>query len=145
MLMPSVSQVRRMITFTLDPPSIIVPGTSLPLMMTVTTGLLVSTTASPSSGFEKNVGVDSELYGYNAKLLPVYLIPQSSLLTGWWLVVPLLLRQSSSWLLAVLLWALPSIDCYNPLHFSNNCSIASGRHLVHLCLCLLVAFCGNLD
>ena len=68
--MPSVSQVHQLITFTSDPPSIIVPSTSLPLMMTVTAGLLVSTTVGPSSEFEKNVGAGSGLCGDNADFNP---------------------------------------------------------------------------
>ena len=55
--MPKVSQVLLLMTFTPDPPSIIVPVISLPFTITVIVGLLVSTTAGPSSGLEKNVGV----------------------------------------------------------------------------------------
>ena len=52
---PSVSHVLLMITFTPDPPSTIVPVTSLPLLINVTIRLLVSTTVGPSLGFVKNV------------------------------------------------------------------------------------------
>ena len=69
-LMPSVSQVHWLITFTLDPPSIIILGTSLPLMMTITVGLLMSTTVGPSSELEKNDGVASKLCGDNANFNP---------------------------------------------------------------------------
>ena len=43
-------------TFTPDPLSMIVLTISLPFTITVIVGLLVSTTVSPSSGLEKNVG-----------------------------------------------------------------------------------------
>ena len=52
--MPKVSQVLLLMMFTPDPPSIIVPAISLPFTITVIVGLLVSTTAGPSSGLEKN-------------------------------------------------------------------------------------------
>ena len=48
----------------------IVPGNSIPLMMTVTSELLVSTMVAPSSGFEKNVGVGSVLCGDNNDFNP---------------------------------------------------------------------------
>ena len=54
--MPKVSHVRLLMTFTIDPPSIIVPAISLPFTITMIAGLLVSTTAGPSSGLEKNAG-----------------------------------------------------------------------------------------
>ena len=43
-------------TFTPDPPSIIVPAISFPFTIAVIAGLLVSTTVGPSSGLEKNAG-----------------------------------------------------------------------------------------
>ena len=43
-------------TFTPDPPSIIVPAISFPFTIAVIAGLLVSTTMGPSSGLEKNAG-----------------------------------------------------------------------------------------
>ena len=45
-----------MMAFAPDPLSIIVPAISLPFTITVIDGLLMSTTAGPSSGLEKNVG-----------------------------------------------------------------------------------------
>ena len=53
-----------LITFTPDPPSTIVPGTSHPLMITVA-GLLVPTTTGPSSGFEKKAGAGAKCGGAN--------------------------------------------------------------------------------
>ena len=67
---PKVLHIRQLITFTPDPPSTIVPGTSRPLMMAVIVGLLVSTTANPSSRFEKNVGAGAGLGGANADFKP---------------------------------------------------------------------------
>ena len=55
--MPKVSHVLLLMTFTPDPPSVIVLAISLPFTITVIAGLLVSTTAGPSSGLEKNVVV----------------------------------------------------------------------------------------
>ena len=54
-----------LITFTPNPPSTIVLGTSCPLMMIVIAGPLVSTTVSPSSGFEKKAGASAEYGGAN--------------------------------------------------------------------------------
>ena len=69
-LMPSVSQVCRLITLTLDPPSMIVPGSSLLFMMTIIAELLMSTTTNPFSGFEKNVDDSSGLCGDNIGINP---------------------------------------------------------------------------
>ena len=55
--------------FTLDPPSIIIPGSSCPFTMAVIAGLFVSTTVGPSSGFEKKVGAGG---------VPTAVIPVSS-------------------------------------------------------------------
>ena len=55
--MPKVSHALLLMTFTPEPPSIIVPTISFPFTITVFAGLLVSTTAGPSSGLEKNIGV----------------------------------------------------------------------------------------
>ena len=62
----NVSHIFLLITFTLDPPSMIVSGTSLPLMITITAGLLVSTTVGPSLGFVKNMGVVAGFGGDSA-------------------------------------------------------------------------------
>ena len=53
---PKVSHVLLLMTFTPEPPSIIVLMISLPLTIVGIDGLLVSTTAGPSSGLEKNAG-----------------------------------------------------------------------------------------
>ena len=55
--MHRLSHVRRLMTFTPNPPSMIVLAISLPFTITVIAGLLLSTTVGPSSGLEKNVDV----------------------------------------------------------------------------------------
>ena len=55
--MPKLSHVPLLMTFTLEPPSIIVPTISLPFTIIVIPRMLVSTTTGPSSGLEKNVVV----------------------------------------------------------------------------------------
>ena len=65
-----MSHVRRLITFTPDPPSTIVPGTSRPLIMAVIVELLVSTTVGPSSGFETKAGAGVGPGGANASFRP---------------------------------------------------------------------------
>ena len=62
--------IQSLITFTYDPPSTIVPGSSRPLIIVVIAELLVSTTAAPSSRFENNVGANVGLDGANADFNP---------------------------------------------------------------------------
>ena len=59
---PDVSHVFWLITLMLDPHLIIVLVTSLPLMITITDGLLVFTIVSPSLEFVKN-GVVIAVFG----------------------------------------------------------------------------------
>ena len=65
-----VLQVQRLITFTLDPPSTIVPGSSRPLTIAVIAGPFVSTTVGPSSGFEKKAGAGGLSTAVNPDLSP---------------------------------------------------------------------------
>ena len=67
---PKVSHVLLLITFTPEPLSIIVPAISLPLTITIIDGLLVSTTAGPSSRLEKNVGAGSGFGSMTVVLSP---------------------------------------------------------------------------
>ena len=69
-LIPNVSHVRWLITFTPEPPSIIVLVISFPLIITIIVGLLMSTTTGPSSRLEKNVGAGSGFCEVNAILRP---------------------------------------------------------------------------
>ena len=67
---PRVSKSRRLITLTPDPLSTIVRGSSNPLIVAVISGLLVSTTAGPSFGLEKNGGACNEFGGVIAAFSP---------------------------------------------------------------------------
>ena len=69
-LIPKVWHVRRLITFAPEPPSIIIPIISFPLIITVIVGLLVSTTTGPYSGLEKNAGADSRFCEVKVILRP---------------------------------------------------------------------------
>ena len=63
--------IQSLITFTYDPPSTIVPGSSRPLIIVVIAELLVSTTAGPSSGLEKKARADAEFCGANVDFKPL--------------------------------------------------------------------------
>ena len=68
---PSLSHVLLLITFTPNPQLIIVSDTSLPLIITITASLFVSTTVGPSLGFVKYVGVVVGFVGASADLRPL--------------------------------------------------------------------------
>ena len=63
--MPRVSHVHWLITFTPEASSTIVPGISLPLIITVIAKLLVPITTGHFSELEKNVGADAGFCGNN--------------------------------------------------------------------------------
>ena len=69
-LIPKVSHVLSLMTFTPEPLSIMFQIISLPLIITMMVWVLVSTTIGPSSRSEKNVGVGSGFGAVNVVLRP---------------------------------------------------------------------------